>query len=132
MNPVVFNLLIKFHDMIHNVMKSHFFIQILKSLPSKHTWTRRAVRSLKGNLRPRPWPPGQYIQAEVWDFPAMSKQMRSISHLLYGLFSMDLSLHLSKCYSQVTMVSGYLFDSCQLTITWTVITISTIKFKHRL
>ena len=35
--------------------------------------------------------------------------------------------HLNPRYSQVTLVSGYLNDSCQLTITWVPIRMSTIK-----
>ena len=35
--------------------------------------------------------------------------------------------HLSPWYSQLTLVSRYLFDSCQLTITWMAIRMSTIK-----
>ena len=30
---------------------------------------------------------GQYIKAEVWDFPVMTERTRLISYLLYGLFS---------------------------------------------
>ena len=33
-------------------------------------------------------------------------------------------------YSHVTLVSGYPFDSCQLTITWLPIRMPTIKFKQ--
>ena len=42
------------------------------------------------NLSPHPWCID--IKAEVWDFPVMTEQMRSISYLLYGLFIMGLSL----------------------------------------
>ena len=35
---------------------------------------------------------GQYIKAEVWDFPVMNERTRLISYLLCGLFIMDLSL----------------------------------------
>ena len=39
---------------------------------------------------------------------------------------------LSPRYSHVTLFSGYPFDSCQLTITWMSIRMSTIKFNYRL
>ena len=29
---------------------------------------------------------GQYIKAEVWDFPLMTQRMRLRSYLLYGIF----------------------------------------------
>ena len=32
---------------------------------------------------------GQYIKAEVWDFPVMTERTRLISCLLYGLFSAE-------------------------------------------
>ena len=35
---------------------------------------------------------GQYIKAEVWDFPVMTERARLISYLLYRLFIIDLSL----------------------------------------
>ena len=37
-------------------------------------------------------------------------------------------VHLSRQYSHVTLVSGYLSDSCQLTITWMSLRMSTIKW----
>ena len=69
---------------------------------------------------------GQYMKAEVWDFPVMAEQTKLIiSYLLYGFFFMDPSLrsiktnnwsaspqwvlHLSPRYSQVTLVRGYRF-----------------------
>ena len=46
------------------------------------------VRSLQGNLRPRPW--CTYIRAEVWDYPVMTERTRLIlSYLLYGLFNIS-------------------------------------------
>ena len=114
------------------------------------------MRSLEGNLRPRPrcidWATARSIhQGQDLIFPRKAKQSKLISYLLYGLFFdweiMDLSLacsklkpvtgkknitwwvvHLSLWYSHVTLVSRYLFDSCQLTVTWMSIRIiSTIK-----
>ena len=107
------------------------------------------VRSLQGNFRPRPWV--QYIKAEVWDFLVMTEWTRLISYLLFGLFIMELSLrsmktnnwsadnfkkcHLNELYTLAhDTVRWYwsadtLFDSCQLTITWMFIGLSTIKLK---
>ena len=36
---------------------------------------------------------------------------------------------LEPAYSQMILASGYLFDSCQSTITWMSIRVSTIKLK---
>ena len=69
---------------------------------------------------------GQYMKAEIWDFPVMAEQTKLIlSYLLYGLSILDLSLrsiktnnwsaspqwvlHLSQRYNQATLVRGYPF-----------------------
>ena len=92
----------------------------------------------------------QYIKALVWDFPVMTEWTRFISYLFYGLFIMDLSLqpiktnnwsadnfkkthHLNKLYTWACDTVRWhwsadtLFDSCQWTITWIYIRMSTIK-----
>ena len=61
---------------VHNLIVTYY------SLTESEVITR--------NLCPRPWCID--IKAEVWDFPVMTEQMRSISYLLYGLFIMGLSL----------------------------------------
>ena len=104
------------------------------------------MRSLQKSLRLRPW----YIKAEVWDFPVIIERTRLISYLIYGLFIMDLSLlsiknnnwpadtfnkprHFNELYTWACDTirwqwsSDALFDSCQLTITWISITMSTAK-----
>ena len=80
---------------------------------------------------------GQYIKAEVWDFPVMTERARLTSCLLYGLFIMDLSLQSRKLtagqrknkpaqwvdtWARDTVrwhwSADILFDSCQMTMTW--------------
>ena len=89
----------------------------------------------------------RYIKAKVWDFPVTTKKTRLISYFLDGLFIMDLSLRSIKTnnWSADTLKNtklytwardtvrchwsmDTLFDSCQLTIIWVSIRMSTIKF----
>ena len=40
-----------------------------------------SVRSLQGNLRPRPWSLGQYIRASVWDFRVITSLSVDKEHI---------------------------------------------------
>ena len=100
----------------------------------------------------------QYMKAEVWDFPVMAEQTKLIiSYLLYGFFIMDpslrsiktnnwsaspkrlphsLLLHLNEFYTWARVTVRWhwsgdtVFDSCQSTVTWMSIRMSTICLEH--
>ena len=101
----------------------HMLLSVVKrwcyrgGLATTH-WAQHSVAMLEQR--------GQYMKAEIWDFPVMAEQTKLIiSYLLYGFFIMDPSLrsiktnnwsaspqwvlHLSPRYSQVTLVRGYPF-----------------------
>ena len=107
------------------------------------------MRSLQGNLRP--WCIDRVIARSIhqgWDlrFPCNDQmddycmmafsywiwtcnQLKPITRQWITLkyTSPQWVVHLSLHYSHVTLVSRYLLDSCQLTITWMSIRMSTIK-----
>ena len=97
------------------------------------------VRWLHGNLRPRPWCIDRVIKAEVWDFPVMTERTRlwtgacgqlkptTGQRLNLKNKSPQWVVHFSPRCSQVTLVSGHPFYSCQLTLTWLSIRMPTIK-----
>ena len=97
------------------------------------------VRWLHGNLRPRPWCIDRVIKAEVWDFPVMTERTRlwtgacsqlkptTGQRLNWKNKSPQGVVHFSPRCSQVTLVSGHPFYSCQLTLTWLSIRMPTIK-----
>ena len=97
------------------------------------------VRSLQGNLRPRPWCVDRVIKAELWDFPVITERTRlwtwacgqlkptAGQRITLKNKSPQWVVHSSPRYSQVTLVSGHPFYSCQLTLTWLSIRMPNIK-----
>ena len=89
-----------FYPFYQKVITRKFWLLLCKSrclrfLSHKMTSSvvNQAKRYMWGGQPFSSWPfikvsfQGQYIKAEVWDFPVMTEWMRLISYLLYGLSS---------------------------------------------
>ena len=89
-----------FYPFYQKVIARKFWLLLCKSrclgfLSHKMTSSvvNQAKRYMWGGQPFSSWPfikvsfQGQYIKAEVWDFPVMTEWMRLISYLLYGLSS---------------------------------------------
>ena len=89
-----------FYPFYQKVIARKFWLLLCKSrclgfLSHKMTSSvvNQAKRYMWGGQPFSSWPfikvsfQGQYIKAEVWDFPVITERMRLISYLLYGCFS---------------------------------------------